>query len=194
MDEKRNQYARLGTATYFIVHREKTGPSGDRKVVVGSAEQFHGYGVDDVLIRAKKNAEPRECPEKRSRTRLHGLYFRPVFCVDEVVECPLLSQISVTARKMLSHRGLSDNLDRLRKQERKNIAELTKRNRELKKELKTPTKAARGNSKGSKRSTEKGRSCSGSKRSPNSSNSPEVRSLTRKNPKLSVGRLCCIIR
>lgn len=51
----------LGLLLYIIVHREETGGSEKRKLIVDLAASFHRRRVENMVESARKNAEPREC-------------------------------------------------------------------------------------------------------------------------------------
>lgn len=48
-DQKRNKYARTGTATYIILHRRGTEGSGKGQIIVGSAELFPAQRVGNIV-------------------------------------------------------------------------------------------------------------------------------------------------
>lgn len=45
--------------TYIVVHRGEAGGSGQRNVIVGSAEPFYGQSVEDMVESVRENAELR---------------------------------------------------------------------------------------------------------------------------------------
>lgn len=76
MDEEWNAYARAGTAIYIIVQREETRDIEEGKVIVGSAKPFYEQRVEDMVEKAKENAELRETRQVETEICLHGFYYR----------------------------------------------------------------------------------------------------------------------
>lgn len=69
--------------------------------------------VEDMVRDARENAEPREGRQRKKKTFLHGFNFRRVFRGSEVLNCAVLRELSLTARKGLSHRALHTKLTNL---------------------------------------------------------------------------------
>lgn len=55
-DEKWNEYARNGIATYVIVHTRETGDSGKQSVIMSSAEPFDESGVKEMVESTREKA------------------------------------------------------------------------------------------------------------------------------------------
>lgn len=91
------------------MHKRGTEGRGERKVVVGSAEPLYGHRVEGMVERARESAEPRESRQGEKKTYLHGFYYRRVSRNSKGVDCAILSQMNLTARRALSHRALSGN-------------------------------------------------------------------------------------
>lgn len=112
--------------------------------------------------------------------------------VAKIVDCAVLRATNLTARRVFSHRALSNKVNKLEKQKRRDREELASKSKELKNELEAARErvtrleeAVRGSraSQGSKRRTvEKGSSSRG-RESPESDGSPEVQSPTQKKKK-----------
>lgn len=74
---------------------------------MGSAEPFHEQRVEDMVEGPREIAEPRECRQSEKNTCMPGFYYGPVFRCYEDVDCAILKEMSLTARKVLSHRALN---------------------------------------------------------------------------------------
>lgn len=59
MNEKWDKYAQTGLSTYITVHKKGTGDLREKKTPVGSAEPFPRQLVENVIRRARENAERR---------------------------------------------------------------------------------------------------------------------------------------
>lgn len=97
----------------------ETGGSTGGKVIVGSAKPLYEQGVDDIVGKARENAEPRECRRGRRKACMHGFDCRRVFRGNAVVDCAVPREMNLTARWVLSYIGLSRKLDELEKHERR---------------------------------------------------------------------------
>lgn len=106
MDERCNDYARAGIATYITGHRERKRDSGKGNVNVGSAEPFSGQRVKNEVESARGDVELQECRQREKNTCLHGFYYNRVIRGSNVGDCVLLKEMRWTARKVLGHRVL----------------------------------------------------------------------------------------
>lgn len=127
--------ARASPSTCTIIYGEGTESSGERRIVVESAEAFDEQGVKDMVESSRKYPKPRDCQKKVRKTRPHGFYYWPIFRGDKVVECTLLRKMNLTAWRVLSHRASDTILTKLMKQERMHRKDLTRWNAQLKKKL-----------------------------------------------------------
>lgn len=132
-----NWYARTGTATSVVVRRKRTGGSGERKVIVGSAQPYSRQGAKNMIASARENAEQRKSRQRRRKTCLYRFYYRRVYLRDEVVERAVPKRMNLTGRNMLGHRALNKKLDELGKQERGYIPEFARPSAKLNKKLET---------------------------------------------------------
>lgn len=131
-DDKCNEFARAKIATYVNVHRKETRVSGEGRVILRSALLFDGPSVEDVIESDSGNGRSRKYWQGERKICLYVSYYRRVFRDDEVVECNVLTETSLAARKGLSYRALNKKLNDLKKQERSGTAELARYNVELK--------------------------------------------------------------
>lgn len=60
MDERGNEYARTGIATYTIVHRKRIRASKEGAMLVVSAKSFSGQGVGNMVGSGRENSKPRD--------------------------------------------------------------------------------------------------------------------------------------
>lgn len=88
-------------------------------MTVGLAESFDEHGVETMVGSARENAKSSECRPRASKTRLRGFYYRRAFPGDEVLECTVLREMSLTAREVLSHSALDTKVTKLVKQEQR---------------------------------------------------------------------------
>lgn len=135
---------------------------------------------------AKEIAESLGCRQAERNTCFHDFYYMCVCRGEEVVECTVLREIKLIAWQVSSNRALECRLDELGKQERKTIAELSKRSAELERELEAAEKtsarlkkAARKSSQGTRRRAEERESSVGSGEGLDSNESAKVGSPTR---------------
>lgn len=132
--ESWNEFARTATATNIIVHRRGTGESGERKVVLGSAESNLEQDVDDMVGSATNNAEPRKCGQRGRNTCLGEFYYRRGFRGNEAVDCAILKKVNLTAWEVMNHRALGKELDKLAKQKPSDGEELAGQKERLRNE------------------------------------------------------------
>lgn len=88
------------------MHRAETGESGKGKGFVASAEPFHEQDVKDMVVSARKINEPQESQQGGKKTFLQSFSCKSVFRDNEVVDCVVLKEMSLTAQKKLSHGAL----------------------------------------------------------------------------------------
>lgn len=131
MNEKWKDRARTGVTTYTAVHRRGTEGKRETKRTVCSAEHFSGQRVEYMAGDAMKNAEQRECQQKRRKTGLHVSYYRRALGDNKLVDCAVLEQINSTARKVLKNKTLNWRLNELGKQKQRNREKLASENEKL---------------------------------------------------------------
>lgn len=90
--EKWNDYAREKTAINIIVHSERTKDDEKKKVILCSAEPFHGQRVKNLVRNAIENPETREYWQRRRKTSLCRVYFEHVFRGSEEAHCATLKK------------------------------------------------------------------------------------------------------
>lgn len=91
------------------MRRERTEDSGERSVVLSSAEPFHGHDVKIMVGSAKGSVKSRECRQGKRKTCLQCFLGRRVFRGSAVVHQNVLRGVTLTAWDVLSHRFLTEN-------------------------------------------------------------------------------------
>lgn len=89
------------------MHRTATTRSEEKEMIVGSVAPFYCQHVKNMVKIARVNAEPRECPRGAMKPDLRGFYYRLVFRGNEVLDCAVLREMILTARKLLSSKALN---------------------------------------------------------------------------------------
>lgn len=133
--KNRNENTWAGTAT-SILCREKAQNIAENGAIMRMTQPIHVHRKENVVESTRKNLEWPECRQRTKKIRLHGVYYRGVFCSSEVVDCATPKKTSLTAREMLSHRALCWKLNELGEQRRKDKEELTTTAQRLKDKLK----------------------------------------------------------
>lgn len=95
-------------------------------MAVGSAQPFDEKGVKDMVESPRENLKPRGCLQADRKTFLHESYCTRVFRGGELVECAVLREPNLTARKVLRYRALIKKASKLGKQEQSDVAEMAK--------------------------------------------------------------------
>lgn len=137
---KWNEIARTGTATKLIVNRGGTGGSGEGKVIVSSAEPLSAQRVEDIIVSARENGEPRSCRQAARKTYPYGCYYKRVIRGKEVVDCAVLRKLNSMAAEVLRQEALNSKMDELGKEEQKNREELARKSEELETKLEADEK------------------------------------------------------
>lgn len=119
MDVNWNEYAQTKTAAYITVQRRGTKKIAKRMVVVSSAESLFGQRVENMVKKARENAERREFRQGGRKKCLHGFDYRPVSRGSKVVDCAILKEMSLAAWQVLSHKALDGKAEKLEMQEQR---------------------------------------------------------------------------
>lgn len=90
------------------------------KAIAGSAYPFHRQDVEDMAEDSRDNCDPRDSQQEERIVYLHSPPYRRALRDSEVVDCAVLGEMILTARKLLSHRASDMNLSELEKKARRN--------------------------------------------------------------------------
>lgn len=105
-DEKWNEYARAGTATYSIEHTDVAGIGGKGKVTVCSAEPFSGQHTKDMVCSPWGKPRGTGVLKEKSKSFSHLFDYRRVFCGKEKTDWTVLREMNLTTRQFLGSRVL----------------------------------------------------------------------------------------
>lgn len=80
---------------------------------MGSLEPFAGQAVDEMVAGRVENVGAQRARHGKRKMNLNGFHYGRVFHGVDVVECPVLKEVKLTAGERLRRRAVSDRVRRI---------------------------------------------------------------------------------